>query len=174
MFFKNSRYRKLPDEVTVDSKGPRLTSKSLRVPPTVTGIFRNTIEDGDRLDHLADKYYKRPRQWWRICDTNREFMSPQALLGKTPSITQRFPLSFTDTERKPPWATLMRAIAIQVGVENVSLTEEENHLIVTFNQMNIQTNNLIEIIKGASFTVEQPQTMGRIGKQIVIPPDVVR
>lgn len=173
MFFKNSRYRKLPDEVTVDNKGRRLISKSLRVSPTVTGIFRHTIEDGDRLDHLAHKYYNQPRKWWRICDANPEFMSPQALLDKTPLITQQFPLSFRNTEGKPPWATLIRAIAAQVGVENVWLTDEENYLIVIFNHMNIQTSNLTEIIEEAGFAVEQPQTIGRTGKQIVIPPDIV-
>ncbi|MBD1836289.1 hypothetical protein H6F61_27305 [Cyanobacteria bacterium FACHB-472] len=173
MFFKNSRYRKLPDEVTVDGKGRRLTSKSLRLLPEVTGIFLHTIEDGDRLDHLAHKYYNQPRKWWRICDANPEFISPQALLGKTPFITQRFPISFADTEGQPPWATLLRAIAAQIGVENIWLTDDERFLIVTFNQMNIQARNLTEMIEAAGFTVEQPQTIGRTGKKIVIPPDVV-
>jgi hypothetical protein len=178
MFFKNSRYRKLPDEVTVDSKGRRLTSKSLRVPPTVTGIFQHTIEDGDRLDHLAYKYYNQSRKWWRICDANPEFMSPQTLLGKTPFMTQRFPLSFLESKdpeskEQPPWATLMKAIAAQVGVEDVWLTDDESSLIVTFNQKNIQTSNLTEIIKKAGFIVAQPQTIGRTGKQIVIPADIV-
>jgi hypothetical protein len=173
MFFKNSRYRKLPDEVTVDNKGRRLTSKSLRIIPTVTGIFQHTIEDGDRLDHLAHKYYNQSRKWWRICDANPEFLSPPALLGKMPFVTQRFPLSFGNAEGKPPWATLIRAIAAQVGVQNVWLTDEENYLIVIFNQMNIQTSNLTEIIEKAGFVVAQPQTIGRTGKQIVIPPDIV-
>jgi hypothetical protein len=172
MFFKNSRYRKLPDEVTVDSQGRRLTSKSLRVPPTVTGIFRHTIEDSDRLDHLASKYYNQPRKWWRICDANPEFMWPQALLGKTPLITQQFPISFAG-EGNPPWATLMRAIATLVGVEDIRLSNDENYLIVTFNQMNITASNLTEIMESKGFTVQQPQTIGRTGKQIVIPPDIV-
>jgi hypothetical protein len=173
MFFANSRYRKLPDEVTVDSQGRRLTSKSFRIPPRVTGIFQHTIEDSDRLDNLAAKYYKQPRKWWRICDANPELMLPQALLGKTPFITQRFPISFANAEQQPPWAMLIRAIATQVGIEDVRLTDDENFLIVTFNQMNIPASNLLEIIKSTGFIVEQPQTIGRTGKQIVIPPDIV-
>jgi hypothetical protein len=173
MFFKNSRYRKLPNEVTVDSKGRRLLSKSLRSLPEVTGIFLHTIEDGDRLDHLANKYYNQPRKWWRICDANPEFMSPQVLLGKTPLITQRFPISFANTEEQPPWATLMRAIASQVGVEDVWLTDGESYLIVKFNQVNIQSSDLTDMLEKAGFNVEQPQTIGRTGKQIVIPPDIV-
>ena len=172
MFFKNSRYRKLPDEVTVDTKGRRLLSKSLRSLPEVTGIFLHTIEDSDRLDHLAYKYYNQPRKWWRICDANPEFMSPQALLGKTPFITQRFPISFADPEEQPPWAPLMREISTQVGVQDVWLTDEENFLIVIFNQKNLQTSNLTEIMEKDGFIVEQPQTISRTGKQIVIPPDV--
>lgn len=173
MFFKNSRYRQLPDEVTVDVKERRLPSKSSRALPDATGIFRHTLADGDRLDHLAHKYYNQPRKWWRICDANPEFMSPQALLGKTPVITQRFPLSFPENQGQPPWATLMRAIANQVGVEDILLTDDENYLIVTFNQINVQASNLTEIIGRAGFTVEQPQTIGRTGKQIVIPPDIL-
>lgn len=173
MFFKNSRYRKLPDDVTVDSKGRRLASKSLRILPTVTGIFRHTVEDGDRLDHLTHRYYNQSRKWWRICDANQEFLLPQFLLDKTPFVTQRFPLSFRDTEGKPPWATLIKAISNQVGVEDVWLTEDESYLIVTFNQINIQSSTVTETIKELDFTVAQPQTIGRTGKQIIIPPDIV-
>jgi hypothetical protein len=173
MFFKNSRYRKLPDEVTLDSKGRRRLSKSLRSLPEVSGIFFHTIEDSDRLDHLANKYYNKPRKWWRICDANPEFISPQALLGKTPLITQRFPISFANTEEQPPWAILMRAIANQVGVQDVWLTDDENYLIVTFNQVNIQSSHLTDMVEEAGFNVGQAQTVERTGKQIVIPPDIV-
>ncbi|MBM0745397.1 hypothetical protein JOY44_28650 (plasmid) [Phormidium sp. CLA17] len=172
MFFKNSRYRKLPDEVTVDAKGRRLTSKSSRALPEVTGIFQHTLADGDRLDHLAHKYYNQPRKWWRICDANPEFMSPQALLGKTPFITQQFPLSFPESQGQPPWAVLMKTISDQVGIEDILLTDDENYLIITFNQINIQASTLTEIISRAGFIVGQPQTIGRTGKQIVIPPDI--
>lgn len=79
MFSRISRYRKLADVVTTDAKGRKLASKSLRLPPEVSGTFLHTVEEVDRLDHLAYKYYKQPRKWWRICDANPEFMSPQAL-----------------------------------------------------------------------------------------------
>lgn len=174
MFFKNSRYCKLPDEVTVDAQGRRLLSKSLRLPPQVTGTFLHTVEDGDRLDHLASKYYNQPRKWWRVCDANPEFLLPQGLLGKTPFVTQQFSISFSGSEEDaPPWATLIRAIAAQVGVQDVWLTDDEKFLTVIFNQINIQTLELIEIIRGAGFIVEKPQTVGRLGKQLMIPPDIV-
>ena len=71
-----------------------MASKTLRLLPQVSGTFRHTVEDVDRLDHLAYKYYQQPRKWWRISDANPEFLSPQALLGKEPIVTDRFPVTF--------------------------------------------------------------------------------
>ena len=93
MFSKISRYRTLPDVVTTDARGRTVSSKALRPLPTVSGTFLHTVEGVDRLEHLAFKYYQQPRNWWRICDANPEFMSPQGLLGKEPVVTARFPLT---------------------------------------------------------------------------------
>jgi hypothetical protein len=172
MFFKLSRYRKLSDEVTVDVSGRRLESKSLRLLPQVTGTFLHTIEDGDRLDHLAYKYYTQPRKWWRICDANPDFMSPQELLGKVPVVTERFPLTFSGAGGAP-WATLLAHIARLVGVEDIRLADDEASVLITYNQMNIRATDLADAIEMAGFAVEQSQSIGRTGKQIVIPPDVV-
>ncbi len=161
MFFKKSRYRKLPDEVTVDRQGRRLLSKTLRSQPEVTGIFWHTIEDGDRLDHLAYKYYNQSRKWWRICDANPEFMSPQALLGKTSLITQRFPISFN---RQIPWTTLRSELVSLLDLL-VWLTDGERFLIITLHPID---SNLIEIIEKAGFSVNQPQTIGGIGEELII------
>ena len=94
MFSRISRYQKLPDMVTTDSQGRTLPSKTVRLLPQVLGTFRHTVEEVDRLDHLAFKYYQQPQKWWRIVDANPEFLSPQALLGKEPIVTDRFPLTF--------------------------------------------------------------------------------
>ena len=173
MFFRNSRYRKLPDELVIDSKGRRLPSKILRLLPEATGIFLHTIEDSDRLDHLAHKYYNQSRKWWRICDANPDSISPQALLGKTPFITQRIPISFADSEAQPPWARLIRTIAAQVGVKDVWLTDDEAYIVINFNRININISTLSTMIEMAGFTLGQPQMIDRTGKQIVIPPDTV-
>ena len=90
MFSRISRYRTLPDIVTTDADGRTLVSKTLRPLPQAPGTFRHTVEEADRLDHLAYKYYQEPRKWWRISDANPEFLSPQALLGKEPIVTDRF------------------------------------------------------------------------------------
>ena len=176
MFSKNSRYRKLPDEVTLDAKGRQLLSKSLRLLPEVTGRFRHALDENDRLDHLAYKYYKQPRKWWHICDANPDFLSPHDLLGTTPVISQRFPVSF-DGSGDAPWALLLADIMKHVGVMDAGLEEDEETGIVTavvivYNQMNINAKELAGIIEDMRFTVRQPQTIGRVGKLIVIPPDV--
>jgi len=126
MFFKNSRYYKLLDIVTTDGRERRVKSKAFRPAAEVGGVFRHTLEEPDRLDHLAYKYYRKPRKWWRICDANPEFMSPLALLGQEPLITEHFPVS---TEKPvAPWPALLRALRETVGVESAKLgTDQQPH-----------------------------------------------
>ena len=195
MFSKLSRYRKLPDIVTIDVKGRTLGSKSIRLLPDVSGVFLHTVEEVDRLDHLAYKYYKQPKKWWRICDANPEFMSPQALLGKEPIVTTRFPLTFSGNGSWPPWSDLFGQLPEIVGVESFYVSQEvelvqkeetiggeevtvyvkriEHSLIVTYNQTNLSTKDLSDLITDAGFEVAEPENIGRIGKNIIIPPDVV-
>jgi hypothetical protein len=122
---KLSRYRKLPQVVTADAKGRWLRSKALRPLPQVSGTFLHTVEEVDRLDHLAHKYYRHPRKWWRICDANPAFLSPQALLGKEPIATARLPLTWDDEEAgQPPWAEARRRLLDTVGVLDVQIVED--------------------------------------------------
>jgi hypothetical protein len=194
MFSKISRYRKLPDVVTVDVQGRRLVSKSLRLLPEVTGVFLHTVEEVDRVDHLAYNYYKQPRKWWRICDANPAFSSPQALLGKEPIATTQFPLTFAGGSQ-PPWAELLKQLQQKQGVEGVKVVDEirlvaqeqtisgqtitvnvERHelaVMVTYNQMNVSTGNLADVIAAVGFGMTQPENVGRVGKKIIIPPDVI-
>lgn len=195
MFSKISRYRKQPDIVTIDKKGRVLASRDLRLLPDVSGTFLHTVEEIDRLDHLAYKYYKQPRKWWRICDANPEFMSPQALLGKESIVTDRFPLTFHGNGTQPPWADLLMNLSETLGVEDVKVVDDirpvpeeqtingqlvtvyaehfERAVIVKYNRMNLSAENLASIITDTGFEVSQPENVGRIGKKIIIPPDVV-
>ena len=178
MFSKLSRYRKLPDIVTIDVKGRTLESKSIRLLPDVSGVFLHTVEEVDRLDHLAYKYYKQPKKWWRICDANPEFMSPQALLGKEPLVTIRFPLTFSANGGQPPWVSqevelVQKEETIDGEEVTVYVKRIEHSLIVTYNQTNLRTKDLSDLITDAGFEVAEPENIGRIGKNIIIPPDVV-
>jgi hypothetical protein len=195
MFSRISRYRELPDTVTTDSQGRTLPSKTVRLLPPVLGTFRHTVEEVDRLDHLAFKYYQQPQKWWRIVDANPEFLSPQALLGKEPIVTERFPLTPSGGGTLPLWSRLVRDLAACVGVEGVKVVEEihlvpqaqtvagrpdtvyveqfERAVVVTYNQMNVSAGDLASIMTAAGFGSSQPERLGRLGKQIIIPRDVI-
>src|SRR5262245_2822445 len=192
MFSRISRYRTLPDIVATDAEGRTLVSKTLRPLAEAPGTFRHTVEDADRLDHLAYKYYRQPTKWWRLSDANPEFLSPQALLGKEPIVTDRFHLEFEGAQ--PPWAALVRNLTQHVGVEKVEVVEEtdypleeriigrrrvtlhverfERAIIVTYNQLKASDGDLAGIITASGFAVRAPERLSRVGRQIIIPRDV--
>ena len=193
MFSRFSRYRKLPDVITTDAKGRTLASKALRLLPAVSGTFRHTVEDGNRLDHVAYQFYRQPTKWWRISDANPEFLSPQALLGKEPMVTDRFPVTFNGPQ--PPWAALTRSLNERVGIEMVTVVETvqlapesrtvgnqtvtvqaerfERAVVVTYNQLNISTSTIRSLMTASGFVVGQEERATRVGKQITIPQDSV-
>ena len=119
MFSKTSRYRKLPDIVAMDASGRSLESKSLRLLPEVSGDFEHTVEAVDRLDHLAHKYYRHSKKWWRICDANPAFLSPLALLGKTTVKTIACQLTWDGPTA--PWSQLTAYLSGVVGIESAGL-----------------------------------------------------
>jgi hypothetical protein len=195
MFSRISRYRKLPDEVTTDAQGRCLQAKILRLLPDVPGDFLHTVEEGDRLDHLAYKYYRQPRKWWRMCDANPAFMSPQALLGQESLVTDRFPLTWDDGAGPPPWAALRGALGRKVGVHHLQIEEgvqlvpevqtidghevtiQAEHyqraMVVTYNSSNASAEALAEQASTVGFDVGQQTRIGQVGKSIVIPPNVI-
>jgi hypothetical protein len=192
MFSPVSRYYSLPDIVTTDASGRTLASKTLRTLPHVSGTVRHTVEHGERLDHLAFRYYRQPRKWWRVLDANPELRSPHALLGKEPVVTDRFAVTFNSPQ--PPWPALVQRLMQTVGVEEVRLSEEiaqvseertiggrkltvqveraEPAILVTYNQLNVSANDLMRLVTDAGFAARPPERLGIVGRQIVIPRDV--
>ncbi|HMS82447.1 MAG TPA: hypothetical protein PKD12_02205 [Nitrospira sp.] len=196
MFSKSSRYKKLEDVVVVDRDGKRSASKALRLIPEVDGEFLHTVEETDRLDHLAYKYYKQPRKWWRICDANPDYPFPSALLGKDVMVVEQFPLIIDHEEDEPLWPDVLADFTGLVGVEHVRLVKEEVDLverietvgtdtvtlivplyrywmIVRYNGMNLDSKQLMDRMTGLGLTVGPPEIVGRVGKSIVIPPNTV-
>lgn len=194
MFSKTSRYHRLPDMVTIDARGTSAESKTLRLLPEVTGIFFHTVEEADRLDHLAYKYYRQPTLWWRICDANPEIASPRELVGREPIVTFRFPLGTGDAADRPPWSELLRRVGDLVGVEHAAAEEEpaelvvagetagdpvyaeryERALTVRFNRLSVSLEEVIEEVSAAAAAAGlrsgPPTAIGRVGKRITIPP----
>ena len=196
MFSKISRYRKLEDVVVPDSSGRLAASKALRLIPKVDGEFLHTVEENDRLDHLAFKYYKQPRKWWRICDANPDFPFPPALLGKDTLVVERFPLIINTEADEPLWSEVLADLTAIVGVEQVRVLKEELALvdrtvtigpdtvtiqvpkygytiIVHYNGLNLSSTFLVNRMVSLNLDVGPPERIGRIGKTLIIPPNTV-
>jgi hypothetical protein len=183
MFTQNSRYQKLPEIVTIDSKGRVLRSKTLRPLPPVTDTVRHVITSMDHLDNLAYEYYQQPTRWWHICDANPEFMSPQALLGKEPIATARIPF----TNNTLPWGPFFKQLSQKIGIEKVWLEDcSDNHqtgtLLITYNQINIpQPEDLVKNIENiiicetiksnGECEIGPPEPLERVGQYLLIPLD---
>lgn len=62
-----------------------------------------------------------------------------------------------------------------IGGEAVTVNVErhEQAVIVTYNQMNVSTDDLADVISAVGFGMTQPENIGRVGKKIVIPTDVI-
>jgi hypothetical protein len=136
----------------------------------VTGRFLHTIAEGDRLDQLATRYYRQPRNWWRICDANPGILSPQELLGAEPVLTYRFQVAMPGAGT-PPWAALLRALNELAGVSKAVLDGDAT-VVVTFNRRNLTAPDLAAAMLAQGFPATRAEQVGRTGKQIVIPPDV--
>jgi hypothetical protein len=196
MFSKISRYKKLEDVVVGDSDGKLAASKALRLIPKVDGEFLHTVEENDRLDHLAYKYYKQPRKWWRICDANPTYPFPSALLGKDTMVVEHFPIIIDKEEDEPLWSEVLADLNALVGVEQVRVVKEEVALverietvgsetvtlivpryrytvIVRYNSMNLDSTQLVNSMVSLDLVVGPPERVGRIGKTLVIPPNTV-
>ncbi|MDB4927880.1 MAG: hypothetical protein JWM10_364 [Myxococcaceae bacterium] len=88
MINRKSRYAKTPTFTATDATGAELTLLALREPPAVAGVFFHTPEAGERLDHLANRYYRDPTAFWRICDGS-DVMDPFDVI--TPGRPVRIP-----------------------------------------------------------------------------------
>ena len=189
MFSTGSRYRKVPDVAVPDASGRVLPAKGARPLPEVTGTFTHTVNSGDRLDQLAFTYYRRPLDYWHICDANPSFLSPLALVGAEPVGTTVFPV--TGPADDPPWVTLLAALNGTVGVEAVTVEENvtlvpgrqtvngqqvdvvlERHyrsVAVTHNMIVAGVQAVATVFEAAGFTVGPPVESGQLGRPIIIP-----
>ncbi|WP_437733112.1 hypothetical protein [Sorangium sp. So ce1335] len=70
MIDKTSRYAKIEAVTAPDASGEDVTLLSLREIPATTGVFFHAPGEGERLDHLAQRYFRDPKKFWRICDAS--------------------------------------------------------------------------------------------------------
>jgi hypothetical protein len=67
---KKSRYAKTPLVKLTDPSGREFELVELREIPRVDTVFAATPEQGERLDLLAQRYYREPLLYWKICDAS--------------------------------------------------------------------------------------------------------
>ncbi|MEU9671665.1 tail protein X [Streptomyces bobili] len=131
--------------------------------PAAEGDFRHTLTDGERLDHLAFRYYGDPQAYWRICDGNPEVLSPLALVDDEPIRTTFFPVT-------QPTPKLLTTLTQQLGVRAV--TPVDDGVIVVHNILNADCAAVRKAITAEGFPTGMPQRRGRVGTTIAIPPAV--
>ena len=192
MFSTGSRYRKVPDVAVPDASGRVLPAKGARPLPEVTGTFTHTVNSGDRLDQLAFTYYRRPLDYWHICDANPSFLSPLALVGAEPVGTTVFPV--TAPQHDPPWVMLLAALNGTVGVERVAVEEnvtllperqtvngqqvdvvverQDRSVAVTHNKIIAGVQAVATVFEDVGFSVGPPAESGQLGQPIIIPAPV--
>lgn len=72
MIDKRSRYARAGTVAVPGPDGRDRILIELREVPATGGILRHPPEPGERLDHLAQRFYRDPRRFWRICDASDE------------------------------------------------------------------------------------------------------
>ncbi len=88
----------LPDERTIVYLRRRF------VPPaeSLVEIQRHTLQQGERLDHIAAKYYNDPEQFWRLGDANNA-MHPEDLTAED-QIGRRLRITLAEGVQGSPYA----------------------------------------------------------------------
>ncbi len=70
MFFKGSRYERLPVLHTTDSRGREVAYIATRLIPRSDFVSGHLVIEGDRLDLIAFERFRDAERFWRICDAN--------------------------------------------------------------------------------------------------------
>jgi hypothetical protein len=71
MFFKGSRYAKVAEHEITTPEGRVIRYKRIRFIPETRSQVAHVVSQGERLDHLAYRYFRNPELFWRLCDANR-------------------------------------------------------------------------------------------------------
>ncbi len=78
MFDDKSRYANLKPYIVVDHRGRKVSVVPVPKASEEVSVGTHILKQGQRLDHLAQKYLGDPAGFWRICELNN-VMLPEAL-----------------------------------------------------------------------------------------------
>lgn len=70
MFFKGSRYEKVATNQITDATGTVIVYKKIRFIPLTVGTAGYAVKQEERLDQIANRIFRDPQRFWRICDAN--------------------------------------------------------------------------------------------------------
>jgi hypothetical protein len=70
MFFKGSRYAKVETLEITDPDSRTIKYKATRFIPETEARQAHKVQRGERLDHIAYRYFRDPERFWRIADAN--------------------------------------------------------------------------------------------------------
>ena len=70
MFFKGSRYENVATDRITDAAGRVIPFKKVRFIPETPTRAAVIVNQGERLDHIAQRVYQDPEVFWRIADAN--------------------------------------------------------------------------------------------------------
>ena len=171
MFFKGSRYKDLPEISATDAEGQTVRSKTLRWIPDTLGTFSHTVNQTDRLDLLAYKYYGNHKKWWLICDANPDFALPTDLLDRNPVMQKIYTIEPPEGNNK--WPILIRALKELRGMREVQTDIFKASLEVSYNQKELDREEITNVITAQGFTVKTISKKERIGQKITIPPNQI-
>ena len=95
----NSRYANLPTARYVTPDGrvvDYLARRIITQPGRFTPLTLHLLDEVQRVDLLAQRYYGDPEQYWRICDANRLFWPPDATAAPGGLLVIPLPLEMAD------------------------------------------------------------------------------
>ena len=71
MFFKGSRYEKVPEATHIDADSRAIRYKTTRFIVDPLAVEGHRVLNAERLDHIAWQHFRDAERFWRICDANR-------------------------------------------------------------------------------------------------------
>jgi len=76
MFFKGSRYENVATDSITNAQGQVIRFKKVRFIPDTSAQAAVVVNQGERLDHIAQRVYQDPELFWRIGDANFALWPP--------------------------------------------------------------------------------------------------
>jgi hypothetical protein len=183
MYARDSRYRHQDEVARTDPAGRDHVATALRRPPERPTAIQHVVEQGERLDHLGERYYRRPHRWWEICDANPGVLSPLHLVGQDPLGVARITVPLPPPTTPPAWYAVLGELAALPGVDGASLTDIEIPvpggsgvtvpgvlITVEFNANSISAGSLADTVAAHGVVPSMSAEVDAAGSMIAVPP----